>query len=54
VDFGRVDFWPCQQSLISVEFSILIGVALSILMFVPRAALLRSSDLIIAVKTKRS
>src|SRR6202142_2906988 len=33
---------------ISVEFSILIGVALSILMFVPRAALLRSSELVVS------
>ncbi len=33
---------------ISVEFSILIGVALSILMFVPRAALLRWSELIVS------
>jgi SulP family sulfate permease len=33
---------------ISVEFSILIGVALSILMFVPRAALLRWSELVVS------
>jgi SulP family sulfate permease len=33
---------------ISVEFSILIGVALSILMFVPRAALLRWTELVVA------
>ena len=32
---------------ISVEFSILIGVVLSILMFVPRAALLRWSELVV-------
>jgi SulP family sulfate permease len=32
---------------ISVEFSILIGVALSILMFIPRAALLRTSELVV-------
>src|ERR1700691_5484680 len=33
---------------ISVEFSILIGVALSILMFVPRAALLRWDELVVS------
>jgi len=33
---------------ISVEFSILIGVALSILMFVPRAALLRWNELVVS------
>jgi SulP family sulfate permease len=33
---------------ISVEFSILIGVAISILMFVPRAALLRWSELVVS------
>jgi anti-anti-sigma regulatory factor len=33
---------------ISVEFSILIGVALSILMFVPRAALLRWTELVVS------
>ncbi|MGA2694307.1 MAG: SulP family inorganic anion transporter, partial [Opitutaceae bacterium] len=33
---------------ISVEFSILIGVALSILLFVPRAARLRATELVVA------
>jgi SulP family sulfate permease len=33
---------------ISVEFSILIGVALSILLFVPRAALLRCTELVVS------
>ena len=33
---------------ISVEFSILIGVALSILMFVPRASLLRWTELVVS------
>jgi sulfate permease, SulP family len=33
---------------ISVEFSILIGVALSIILFVPRAARLRSSELVVS------
>jgi sulfate permease, SulP family len=38
----------CFSSIfISVEFSILIGVAVSILLFVPRAARLRGSDLVV-------
>lgn len=35
---------------ISVEFSILIGVALSILLFVPRAARLRASELVVSAE----
>jgi len=39
----------CFSSIfISVEFSILIGVAVSILLFVPRAARLRGSELVVA------
>ena len=39
---------------ISVEFSILIGVALSILLFVPRAALLRFSELTVSQRPRGS
>jgi sulfate permease, SulP family len=47
-DAGLVLVTAFSAVFISVEFSILIGVALSILMFVPRAALLRSSELVVS------
>jgi sulfate permease, SulP family len=47
-DAGLVLVTALSAVFISVEFSILIGVALSILMFVPRAALLRSSELVVS------
>jgi SulP family sulfate permease len=47
-DAGLVVVTAFSAVFISVEFSILIGVALSILMFVPRAALLRSSELVVS------
>jgi SulP family sulfate permease len=37
-----------DKSLVRVEFSILIGVALSILLFIPRAARLKSSELVVS------
>jgi SulP family sulfate permease len=47
-DAGLVLVTAFSAIFISVEFSILIGVALSILMFVPRAALLRWSELVVS------
>src|SRR6202167_2888462 len=47
-DAGLVLVTALSAVLISVEFSILIGVALSILLFVPRAALLRWSELVVS------
>jgi SulP family sulfate permease len=47
-DAGLVLVTAFSAVFISVEFSILIGVALSILLFVPRAALLRSSELMVS------
>jgi SulP family sulfate permease len=47
-DAGLVLVTAFSAVFISVEFSILIGVALSILLFVPRAALLRSSELVVS------
>jgi SulP family sulfate permease len=49
-DAGLVLVTAFSAVFISVEFSILIGVALSILMFVPRAALLRSSELVVSIE----
>jgi sulfate permease, SulP family len=47
-DAGLVLVTAFSAVFISVEFSILIGVALSILLFLPRAALLRSSELVVS------
>jgi SulP family sulfate permease len=47
-DAGLVFITAFSAVFISVEFSILIGVALSFLLFVPRAALLRWSELIVS------
>ena len=47
-DAGLVLVTAFSAVFISVEFSILIGVVLSILLFVPRAALLRSSELVVS------
>jgi SulP family sulfate permease len=47
-DAGLVLVTAFSAVFISVEFSILIGMALSILMFVPRAALLRRSELVVS------
>jgi SulP family sulfate permease len=47
-DTGLVLVTAFSAVFISVEFSILIGVSLSILMFVPRAALLRWSELVVS------
>src|SRR5580704_10836295 len=47
-DAGLVLVTAFSAVFISVEFSILIGVVLSILMFVPRAALLRWSELFVS------
>jgi SulP family sulfate permease len=47
-DAGLVLVTAFSAIFISVEFSILIGVALSILLFVPRAALLRWSELVVS------
>ena len=47
-DAGLVLVTALSAVFISVEFSILIGVALSILLFVPRAALLRWSELVVS------
>ena len=46
-DAGLVLITAFSAVFISVEFSILIGVALSIILFVPRAARLRSSELVV-------
>jgi SulP family sulfate permease len=46
-DAGLVLVTALSAVFISVEFSILIGAALSILMFVPRAALLRWAELVV-------
>ena len=46
-DAGLVLITAFSSVFISVEFSILIGVAVSILLFVPRAARLRGSDLVV-------
>jgi sulfate permease, SulP family len=46
-DTGLVLVTALSAVFISVEFSILIGVTLSILMFVPRAALLRWAELVV-------
>ena len=47
-DAGLVLLTAFAAVFISVEFSILIGVGISILLFVPRAAKLRSSELIVS------
>jgi len=47
-DAGLVFVTAFSAVFISVEFSILIGVALSFLLFVPRAALLRWSQLVVS------
>jgi len=47
-DAGLVAVTAFSAIFISVEFSILIGVALSILMFIPRAASLRLSELVVS------
>jgi len=47
-DAGLVLITALSAVFISVEFSILIGVALSILLFVPRAARLTASELIVS------
>ena len=47
-DAGLVAVTAFAAVFISVEFSILIGVALSILLFVPRAAQLRGQELVVA------
>jgi SulP family sulfate permease len=47
-DAGLVFVTAFSAVFISVEFSILIGVALSFLLFVPRAALLRWSELVVS------
>ena len=47
-DAGLVAVTAFACVFISVEFSILIGVALSILLFVPRAARLRAQELVVA------
>jgi SulP family sulfate permease len=49
-DAGLVLITALAAVFISVEFSILIGVALSILLFVPRAARLRVSELVVTAK----
>jgi sulfate permease, SulP family len=49
-DAGLVVLTAAAAVFISVEFSILIGVALSILLFVPRAARLRVSELVVTTK----
>jgi len=46
-DAGLVYLTAFSAVFISVEFSILIGVAVSILLFVPRAARLRASELLV-------
>ncbi len=47
-DAGLVAVTAFAAVFISVEFSILIGVAISILLFVPRAARLRAHELVVA------
>ncbi len=47
-DAGLVFITAFSAVFISVEFSILIGVALSFLLFVPRAALLRWAELVVS------
>jgi SulP family sulfate permease len=47
-DAGLVFVTAFSAVFISVEFSILIGVVLSFLLFVPRAALLRWSELVVS------
>jgi SulP family sulfate permease len=47
-DAGLVAVTAFSAVFISVEFSILIGVALSFLMFIPRAALLRWTELVVS------
>jgi SulP family sulfate permease len=47
-DAGLVFITAFSAVFISVEFSILIGVALSFLLFVPRAALLRWTELVVS------
>lgn len=49
-DAGLVVLTAAAAVFISVEFAILIGVALSILLFVPRAARLRVSELVVTTK----
>lgn len=47
-DAGLVVITALSALLIGVEFSILIGVALSILLFVPRAARLKATELVVS------
>jgi SulP family sulfate permease len=47
-DAGLVAVTAFASVFVSLEFSILIGVALSILLFVPRAARLRANELVVA------
>jgi sulfate permease, SulP family len=49
-DAGLVAITAFSALFISVEFSILIGVALSIVLFVPRAARLRCSELVVTTE----
>lgn len=49
-DAGLIAITAFSALFISVEFSILIGVALSIVLFVPRAARLRCSELIVSTE----
>ncbi|MGA7126670.1 MAG: SulP family inorganic anion transporter [Chthoniobacterales bacterium] len=49
-DAGLIAITAFSALFISVEFSILIGVALSIVLFVPRAARLRCSELVVSTE----
>lgn len=49
-DAGLVLITAFSAVFVSVEFSILIGVALSILLFVPRAARLRAAELVVSAE----
>ncbi len=49
-DAGLVFFTAASALFISVEFSILMGVALSMVLFVPRAARLRCSELVVTTE----
>lgn len=49
-DAGLVLITAFSAVFISVEFSILIGVALSILLFIPRAARLRATELVVSAE----
>jgi SulP family sulfate permease len=49
-DAGLIFITAFSALFISVEFSILIGVALSIVLFVPRAARLRCAELVVTTE----